>query len=63
MTVTLLDGAGKAVVLRDIALASKLGNPVPSSVKTDMNGQASVSFTAVLPGARYDHGIGTWGYC
>jgi len=51
MTVTLLDGAGKAVVLRDIVLTSKLGNPVPPSVKTDTNGQASVSFTAVLAGA------------
>jgi len=46
MTVTLLDGAGKGVNGEKIALTSKLGNPVPASVTTDVNGQASISFMA-----------------
>lgn len=50
MTVSLLDGAGKAVVGQRISLTSKLGNPIPSAVTTDTNGQANISFTASVAG-------------
>lgn len=51
MTVTLVDGANKAIAYRAISLASKLGNTLPSSVTTDANGQAVVSYTPTVAGA------------
>lgn len=51
MSVSLMDGAGKAISGRAIALNSKLGNPVPTSVTTDASGQATVAFTPTVAGA------------
>lgn len=51
MTVSLLDGAGKAVANQDIALTSKLGNKVPATVKTDSSGLATIGFKPDVNGA------------
>jgi len=51
MSVSLMDGAGKAISGRAIALSSSLNNPVPTSVTTDASGQATVAFTPTVAGA------------
>jgi len=50
MSVNLLDGAGKAIANRAVTLTSKLGNAVPTSVTTDTNGQATISFIPAVAG-------------
>lgn len=50
ISVTLLDGANKAIAFRDLSLASKLGNAVPASATTDGNGQAVIVFTPTVSG-------------
>jgi hypothetical protein len=51
MTVSLLDGAGKAIANQDVVLSSKLGNAVPATVKTDSSGLATITFTPRVGGA------------
>lgn len=50
MSVTLLDGAGKAIPNRAVTLTSKLGNAVPATVTTDTNGQATINFVPAVAG-------------
>lgn len=50
MSVTLLDGAAKAIAGQVVTLSSKLGNSIPGSVKTDANGQATINFTPTVAG-------------
>lgn len=50
MSVTLLDGAGTAIANRLVKLTSKLGNAIPSSVTTDSNGQATITFVPTIAG-------------
>lgn len=50
MSVVLLDGAGKAIANQSVGIRSKLGNRVPGSVTTDVNGQATVTFTPDVAG-------------
>lgn len=49
-SVTLLDGASKPIAGRAVSLSSKLGNSVASSVTTDANGQATITFTPTVAG-------------
>ncbi|WP_374243962.1 Ig-like domain-containing protein [Zoogloea sp.] len=50
MTVTLVDGANKAIAYQTVALTSKLGNILPPSVTTDANGQAVISYNPTVAG-------------
>ena len=50
MSVMLMDGGGKPISGRDVSLSSDLGNPLPASVRTDANGQATVAFTPTRAG-------------
>lgn len=49
-SVTLLDGASKPISGRTVSLSSKLGNSLTSSVTTDSNGQATITFTPTVAG-------------
>ena len=51
MTVTLLDGAGKAIANQGVAVKSSLGNPVPATVTTNASGLATLTFKPTISGA------------
>lgn len=51
MSISVLDGAGKAIANQDVALTSKLGNSIPATVRTNSGGQATVTFTPTISGA------------
>ncbi|MCB1894227.1 MAG: Ig-like domain-containing protein [Rhodocyclaceae bacterium] len=54
MVVSLADAAGTVIANRAITLASQLDNPVPASVTTNAQGQASFSFVPTTGGGQPD---------
>ncbi|MCB1914966.1 MAG: Ig-like domain-containing protein [Rhodocyclaceae bacterium] len=54
MVVSLADAAGTVIANRAITLASQLGNPVPASVTTNAQGQATFSFVPTAGGGQPD---------
>lgn len=50
MTVTLLDGAGKAIANQSVAVKSSLGNPVPATITTNASGLATLTFKPTVNG-------------
>ncbi|WP_374486909.1 Ig-like domain-containing protein [Zoogloea sp.] len=50
MSISVLDGAGKAIANQDVALTSKLGNAIPATVRSNSSGQATVTFTPTVSG-------------
>lgn len=51
LSVALLDGANKAVAFQDVKLVSRLGNPVPAQITTDVDGKATIVFSPSIAGA------------
>lgn len=52
ISMTLLDGASKAIAYSSVNLSSKLGNVIPASITTDANGQAVITFTPTVSGTE-----------
>ena len=50
MTVTLLDGAGKAIANQSVTVKSSLGNPVPATISTNASGLATLTFKPTVSG-------------
>lgn len=51
MTVVITDAAGTSIQNTQVSLSSSQGNPVPGSVTTNAQGQASFSFTPTVGGS------------